>query len=280
VFELSKILCPVDFSERSQEAVRYGAALARHFRSELLLVHVVEPRAAWSGPEMGAPMIEELLDIERENARKRLEALAPEGPKQIRRVVLDGDAALEIVKYAKIEASDLTVMPTHGYGPFRQFILGSVTAKVLHDAECPILTGVHVDTPAPPQDFRMLQILCAVGLGPDSERVFLWANRFARSFRSRLIALHVARGAASDSNDGAIQEARSQMERLRNVTEANVEVMVEAGEDIAKTVCSAAEGLGANLTIIGRGGLGETSGRLRANAYAIIRQSRRPVISV
>ena len=36
-------------------------------------------------------------------------------------------------------------MPTHGYGPFRRFILGSNTAKVLHDADCPVWTGVHVE---------------------------------------------------------------------------------------------------------------------------------------
>ncbi len=40
-------------------------------------------------------------------------------------------------------------MPTHGYGPFRRFILGSVTAKVLHDADCPVWTGVHLEE-APP----------------------------------------------------------------------------------------------------------------------------------
>jgi hypothetical protein len=34
----------------------------------------------------------------------------------------------------------MILMPTHGYGPFRQMLLGSVTAKVLHDSKCPVLT--------------------------------------------------------------------------------------------------------------------------------------------
>ena len=57
-------------------------------------------------------------------------------------------------------------MPTHGYGPFRRFILGSNTAKVLHDADCPGL-----DRSAPGESRRLCaaplgHILCAVDLGP------------------------------------------------------------------------------------------------------------------
>jgi len=37
------------------------------------------------------------------------------------------------------------MMPTHGLGGFRRFLLGSVTAKVLHDADCPVWTGVHLE---------------------------------------------------------------------------------------------------------------------------------------
>jgi hypothetical protein len=64
---------------------------------------------------------------------------------EAKRVVLEGDPARQIVDYAHEEKVDLIVMPTHGYGPFRQFILGSITAKVLHDADCPVWTGVHLE---------------------------------------------------------------------------------------------------------------------------------------
>ena len=42
-------------------------------------------------------------------------------------------------------------MPTHGFGPLRRFLLGSVAAKVLHDAQCPVWTSVHTDAPFGPQ---------------------------------------------------------------------------------------------------------------------------------
>src|SRR5678815_733351 len=38
-----KIVVPVDFSECSRSAVEFGAALAKCFGSEMLLVHVVDP---------------------------------------------------------------------------------------------------------------------------------------------------------------------------------------------------------------------------------------------
>ncbi|MGA8595805.1 MAG: universal stress protein [Bryobacteraceae bacterium] len=46
-----------------------------------------------------------------------------------------GDPAAAIVKCAQAEQVDLIMMPTHGYGPYRKFLLGSVTAKVLHDSD-------------------------------------------------------------------------------------------------------------------------------------------------
>jgi nucleotide-binding universal stress UspA family protein len=45
-----------------------------------------------------------------------------------------GDPTQVILSYARNGDFDLVMMPTHGYGPFRRYLLGSVTAKILHDA--------------------------------------------------------------------------------------------------------------------------------------------------
>jgi nucleotide-binding universal stress UspA family protein len=55
--------------------------------------------------------------------------------------------------------------------------------------------------------------------------------------------------------------------------------LVEAGEP-AKTICAAAERVSADVLVIGRGSAAGVYGRLRTNAYAIIRQSPCPVVSV
>jgi hypothetical protein len=47
------------------------------------------------------------------------------------------------VEFAANHHVDLVMMPTHGVGTFRSFLVGSVTAKVLHDANCPVWTAAH-----------------------------------------------------------------------------------------------------------------------------------------
>jgi len=81
------------------------------------------------------------------------------------------------------------VMPTHGYGPFRRFILGSVTAKVLHDAECPVWTGVHLEASST-QTVHFRQVTVALDLGPQSERTLMWASRFAKDSGAKLALVH------------------------------------------------------------------------------------------
>src|SRR5688572_23815931 len=146
MFALPKILLPVDFSGRSIGAAREAKALACRFHSELHLVYVVDLRVYGMygmGSEAAAfqwvPSCQEAARLEMEGfLADQLQNL------NVKRVLLSGDPAREIVKYAESEKPDLIVLPTHGHGPFRRFLLGSVTAKVLHDVHCPVWTGVHM----------------------------------------------------------------------------------------------------------------------------------------
>ena len=62
----------------------------------------------------------------------------------------------------------LIAMPTHGYGPFRRFILGSNTAKVLHDADCPVLDRRPSGSAPADSAAAIHRILCALDLGPQA----------------------------------------------------------------------------------------------------------------
>lgn len=142
---LSRILVPVAFSPRCRGADQYAETLACHFHSELILLHVVAPSSVLYTPPvaMGYPTTAELT-AERVEQRKielgtYLGGQCPDIP--LAQEVVEGDPARQIVDYARNHDVDLIVMATHGYGPFRRFLLGSVTAKVLHDAACPVWTG-------------------------------------------------------------------------------------------------------------------------------------------
>ena len=284
----SKILLPVDFSERSLGAARYARTLAEHFHSELTLLHVLTPpHYEFGALEIGGSMLTELYANRGAQVEKELETfLAGElQGLEARRVVLEGDPARQIVGFAQEENAGLIVMPTHGYGPFRQFILGSITAKVLHDADCPVWTGVHLEEAPAARTVEFRHIVCAIDLGPQSCSALTWAAAMQNEFGARLTVLHVmATAPGGNGENGSRREemeltVRDELDRLQQRTGCQAELVIEPG-DPPKTVCELAANRNADLLVIGRGSAAGVFGRLRTNAYAIIRQSPCPVVSV
>jgi nucleotide-binding universal stress UspA family protein len=284
---LTKILVPVDFSERSALAVRYGGELALHFHSELILVHVLPTLHSEYGMQSTGSMLVDVFRSRAEQAERELSGFEPEALAglNVRRILLHGDPAPKIVELAQQEHVDLVAMPTHGYGPFRRFILGSNTAKVLHDADCPVWTGVHMEE-ASPVAAPFAKILCAVDLGPQSARALAWASWLQREFHAHLTLIHAiaAHSEALNETDlswrtGIREIAEEELLRLQREVGAEADLLLEAGEP-ARIICSAAARVGAGTVVIGRGSAAGNFGRLRTNSYAIIRQSPCPVVSV
>jgi len=76
----------------------------------------------------------------------------------VTRLLLRGDPAREIVETARGKNVDLIVKSTLGEGPFFRFLLGSVTAKVLHESHCPVWTGAHLED-VPAREFSIRHVL-------------------------------------------------------------------------------------------------------------------------
>ncbi len=283
---LSKILLPVDFSERSAAAARYARPLAAHFGSEVALLHVVTPpQYEFGALEIGGSMLAELYRGRAQQASGELDAFLAAEMKGLnaRPVILEGDPAGKIVEFAHRERVDIIMMATHGFGPFRRFILGSNTAKVLHDADCPVWTGVHLKEVPAESAFPFQHVLCAVDLGSQSSKTLFWAARLAGEFGARLTVVHVTapvpEHAEADWRTDVHGAAERELVRLQHFVNAEAELLIEGGEP-PKVICSAASRLQADALVIGRGSAGGVFGRLRTNAYAIIRESPCPVVSV
>lgn len=286
---LSRIVVPVDFSERAEGPARYAEALQRAFSSKITLIHVLPPpHYEFGAMEVGGTVLEELIANRAQQVRADLDAfMARELPLgTVDRIVKEGDPAEEIVAIAHELEAGLIVMPTHGYGPFRRFILGSVTAKVLHDADCPVWTGVHLEAPTV-DSCHWNRIAVAIDMGPQTERTFMWAARFAEMAKAELRLVHAIpnlEGKAGEYFDpdwrthveaAVAEEVNALQERLG----LRAPLTTDSG-DAAPTVCRLAEEMGADLLVIGRGSAAGVFGRIRANAYSIIRQSHCPVVSV
>ena len=285
---LAKILLPVDFSERSIGAVHCAQRLAQHFSPEIILLHVLAPMQYRLGDtEMGGVMLGDLYRAQLESLAGELDQFqqADLAEANVRRVVLEGDPAFRIVEFAHEEKVCLIMMPTHGHGPFRRFLLGSITAKVLHDAECPVWTGAHL-AEAATHPVELRHVLCAVDLGPQSERALKWAHWLSRTMEAKLTLLHVT-PAVPQTGDHTDDEWRAKLrwtaeqtlDRLQAKVGTQAEVVLQAG-DPTKAICAAATQMHAGALVIARGSAAGGFGRLRTNAYAIIRQSPCPVVSV
>ena len=203
------------------------------------------------------------------------------------RVCRIGDPTKEIVKLVRSWAPDLVMMPTQGLGLFRPSLLGSVTAKVLHDVGCPVWTAVHAERTPPLEQISLSKVLCAVDLGTRSAHILEWAASLANQHEVDLGVVHAVpileppqdRTLDRDLTDSLVAEAQARLARLQATVGTRAAVFVHAGQPHNVVECAARE-FGADLLIIGRHSGDGQDGYLRHNAYRLIRESRCPVISI
>jgi nucleotide-binding universal stress UspA family protein len=254
----------MDFSDRCLIMLPYVQAMAAKYDAELILLHVERDN------ELAKAGTDQLKDFD------------------VRRVLYDGDPADVIAGFVKSEKIDLIAMPTRGYGAFRRLLIGSVTAKVLHDVDCPVLTGVHMEEQPAANLAKCSNVLSAIDFGPQSATVLKWASQLAADFQGQFGVVHAVPVLSPGlellfSNNWrpeVANMARKDVETLLGaIKPAPVAIDIQEGE-APKTVCSFAKQVGADLLVIGRGPKDRMAGRLTTHAYAIIRQSPCPVISI
>ncbi len=129
MIHVSKILYPTDFSAYSNQAYFHAVALAENHGASLTILYVYIPDAT------GAEEI-----AERRHWREQLEQIHPANPGiAVHHVLLIGDPASEIVRYAADASIDLIVMGTHGRSGLDRLLVGSVTERVMREAPCSVM---------------------------------------------------------------------------------------------------------------------------------------------
>lgn len=290
MFRLKNVLFPVDFSNRCRGAARVLDALHSHFDLEVTLAHVLPPpHLEYSMADLGGGVIQEYTIARTEQARKDLEYFLDDELKGFRlhRILLEGDPARKLTEYAHNNQMDLIVMPTHGYGGFRRFMLGSITAKVLHDADCPVLTGVHMEDTPDPEEIHIRRVGVALDLNESSMNVLKWGICFAKIAQAEMEILHVTPSIEGMSGEyfepnwreRFAEEAGARIAEIQKEVGIDVPVRFGAG-DVPLEVSELAKANGCGMLVIGRGSTAGVFGRIRAHAYGIIRHSPCPVISV
>ncbi|MDH4128331.1 MAG: universal stress protein [Spirochaetota bacterium] len=147
IIELKNILCPIDFSDYSYNALRYAVILAEQFNSKIHVIHilpilpfshvpyhyhddilVIEEKAKLSAEE-------ELIKISNEKIPSNLQKCT--------QLIKDNNPFVGITNYAKENNIDLIVISTHGYGGLKHTLFGSTAERVVRKSSCPVLTIKH-----------------------------------------------------------------------------------------------------------------------------------------
>ncbi len=125
MIHVRKVLYPTDFSSYSNQAYFHALAQAEIHGASLTILYVYNPSQR---------------DGDRQYWRGQLEQIRPSNPDiAVEHVLLEGDPAQEIIKYARDASFDLIVLGTHGRTGRERLLMGSVAEKVMRDGPCSVL---------------------------------------------------------------------------------------------------------------------------------------------
>jgi universal stress protein A len=137
-----KILCPVDFSEFTDEILEYAVNIAQKYNSELHLIHII-PNLNYFTPYESFFTPENLIVVEKNmetEVNKDFDELMKKINVPAKKIIKNGAAFVEIINYARTESMDLIIIGTHGRTGLEHILIGSVAERVLRKSPCPVLT--------------------------------------------------------------------------------------------------------------------------------------------
>ncbi|MDR3564319.1 MAG: universal stress protein [Negativicutes bacterium] len=133
---LTKVILAYDGSEYSQKALEWLMNFAEQTTILTVIVKVLElPYDLESGMEAGVKSIRKGL---KEQLEKVVFAFTEKGI-SAKAILLEGEAASQLIKYAKKERADLIICGTRGLGGFESLLLGSVAHKLVTYSPVPVL---------------------------------------------------------------------------------------------------------------------------------------------
>lgn len=141
--QIKKILVPTDFSDTAANALKQAITLAKNNNASIKLIHAVA-QTYITGSELTVPTSKSFFDKVQKSATQHLKSFVSEQAKKsgvsITYEVKMGPVEQTINYTAKKEKFDLIIMGTHGTSGGKEFFIGSNAYKVVHNAECPVIT--------------------------------------------------------------------------------------------------------------------------------------------
>jgi nucleotide-binding universal stress UspA family protein len=282
--QLREVLCATDFSGHSVSVLAHAAAIARRYRSQLYVAHVIPTDVYRSVP---AEVLGEALKQTRGYVQDAMRnQLAMEFLERVphEAVIREGTVASELLKLADELKAALLVIGTRAHHGLERLLEGSVAEEVFRQAPCPVL----VVPPAAEEQSGMpiRTILFPTSFSENSLRAAPYVFSLAQKHRARLILLHVLPGNASSSQADLIRPRKAGEERLRALVPAKGGLSgeplfyVEFGPVAERIVRVAVENY-ADLIVLGIATAGAAAAHLaEGDAYKVVGAAPCPVLTI
>jgi nucleotide-binding universal stress UspA family protein len=286
MFPFRKILFPVDYSEPCRAVVPYVKEMIRRFSADLTLVHAYGGEALAHGrlPLTDPEVANEARAFEEQRVRDFAQETFP--GQHVETFAELGEAGSVVHKIVQHQGTDLIMLATHGHGPIRRLLLGSVTAKMLHDASAAVWSGTGGALVEHAPRIPYTSIVCALDDTDEAEAVLKAAAAFACEYKANLWLVQANETPPAtpeidfspyrkDLDDAADFRLRELKGRLNiNVPHAVIDGTVAdalRGEAVRRR---------ADLIITGRGRAQHAFTRMWSHVYPIVRESPCPVLSI
>lgn len=259
-FHPTAILCPVDFSEPSDLALKYAAAGAQAFDATLVVFHVArfELPAYFTSAQSDAlsrqhqAQLKQAKDFLRLHVRKVLGDAAPGVRLQFE--TADAHPLDAILATAKKRRAGLIVMGTHGRGGARRVWLGSVTENVIRQASVPVFVARQkqhefISISDPKAAPGLATVLCPVNFSEASRSALRHALSLAQQFKARLIAPCIL----EPGDEREVAEVRRELTAWLDETaagECDAQILTRTGRAAEQIVALAAK-TQADLVVMG-----------------------------
>ena len=287
------ILCPVDFSDHSRQALSYAALLASRSKARLVVIFVEDPLLAAAA----AVNYDEktLVDKARKELRRLVErAVAPYGM-SADSVTLDvavGQPHEEIASTAERLGCDVIVMGAHGRTGANKLMLGSTTHRILRRSPLPVLATPPVAGRArgPAKDWPGKMVIAPVDIGTRDRADALAAAAAARELGTHLELVHIVEPITNlpwldiDADRRNLQARRRAVARLTQLQDelkgVATAVRVESGQpadEIAKIASGRHVGLVVMTRRPGQGLFGPRQGTI---SYEVLCKANTPVLAL
>lgn len=186
---LGKILVATDFSSTSEKAESYAKVIVHRYASRIRLVHVVNLSAAVQMPDAGI-----CIDILRKNGKESLERRRARFASEkitVEVTLTEGlDPAEAILEIARKESADLIISGTRGRGGLTRLVLGSTAERLIHHAECPVLT-IGPETSPPDRSCQFQRVVYATDFSLEAAKAASFALSFPQDGGAQVYLCHI-----------------------------------------------------------------------------------------